>query len=117
MGFQVHTREIGRIVIVEAVGKLTLTDGRTKLRDEIHVTSGYGVKKFVLNLARVEFVDSYGIGELVRCYSAVRQARGELKLAGVNQKVLDVLAISRLNTFFEMHPDEDAALQAFGQRD
>jgi anti-sigma B factor antagonist len=116
MGFQVHTREIGRVIVVEAVGKLTLTDGRTKLRDEIHVSSGYGVKKFVLNLARVEFVDSHGIGELVRCYTAVRQAGGELKLAGVSQKVLEVLAISRLNAFFEMYPDEDAALEAFGHR-
>jgi anti-sigma B factor antagonist len=116
MGFHVHTREMGRVIVVEAVGKLTLTDGRTKLRDEIHVSGGYGVKKFVLNLARVEFVDSYGIGELVRCYTAVRQAGGELKLAGVNQKVLEVLAISRLNTFFEMYPDEDAALEALGRR-
>ncbi len=114
MGFQVHTRETGRVIVVEAVGRLTLTDGQTKLRDQIHVSIGYGAKKFVLNLARVEFVDSYGIGELVRCYSAVRQAGGEMKLAGVNQKVLEVLAISRLNAFFEMYPDEDAALRAFG---
>jgi len=113
MGFQLHTREIGRVVVVDAAGRLTLTDGRTKLRDQIHVSSGCGTKKFVLNLARVEFVDSYGIGELVRCYSAVRQAGGELKLAGVNHKVLEVLAISRLSAFFEMYPDEDAALRSF----
>ena len=37
MGFQLHTREIDHVVIVEAVGKLTLTDGHTKLRDLIHV--------------------------------------------------------------------------------
>lgn len=116
MAFQVDTRQIGRVFVIEAAGRLTLTDGHTKLRDEIHVSSGYGAKKFVLNLARVEFVDSYGIGELVRCYSAVRQAGGEMKLAGVNQKVLEVLAISRLNAFFEIYAGEDAALQAFGER-
>jgi anti-sigma B factor antagonist len=116
MEFQVHTREIGRVVVVEAVGRLTLTEGHTKLRDVIHVSTGYGARKFILNLARVEFVDSYGIGELVRCYSVVRRTGGEMKLAGVSQKVLEVLAISRLNAFFEIHPGEDAALQAFGQR-
>ena len=115
MAFQADTRQIGRVFVIEAVGKLTLTDGHTKLRDEIHVSSGYGAKKFVLNLARVEFVDSYGIGELVRCYSAVRQAGGELKLAGVNHKVLEVLTISRLNAFFEIYATQDAALQAFGE--
>ena len=116
MGFQLHTREIDRVVVVEAVGRLTLTDGHTKLRDLIHVFTGDGAKKIILNLARVEFIDSYGIGELARCCSIVRQTGGELKLAGVNQKVLDVLEISRLNTLFEIYSGEGAALQAFGQR-
>jgi anti-sigma B factor antagonist len=114
MGFQVHTREIGKTVVLEGVGRLTLTDGHTKLRDEIHVFAANGTKRFVLNLARVEFVDSYGIGELARSYSIVRQAGGELKLAAVSQKVLDVLAISRLNTIFDIYTEESAALQAFG---
>jgi anti-sigma B factor antagonist len=115
MGFQLHTREINRVIVVEAVRKLTLTDGHTKLRDLIHVSTGEGAKRFILNLAQVEYVDSYGVGELVRSYSVIRQTGGELKLACVNQKVLDVLEISRLNRIFEIHADEGAALQAFGQ--
>jgi len=114
MGFQLHWREIGRVVVIEAVGRLTLTDGHSQLRDLIHVVTGYGAKKLVVNLARVEFIDSYGIGELARSYSVVRQAGGEMKLADVNQKVLDVLTISRLNTIFEIYAREAAALEAFG---
>jgi anti-sigma B factor antagonist len=114
MGFHLHTWERGRVVVVEAVGRLTLTDGHTKLRDLIHVSTGEGTRKFILNLARIESIDSYGIGELVRSYSVVRQTGGEIKLAAVNQKVLDVLEISRLNKLFEIHPRDDAALQAFG---
>lgn len=101
--------------MVEAVGRLTLTDGHTKLRDLIHVFNSYGAKKFILNFARLEFIDSYGIGELVQSYSVVRQTGGKMKLAGANQKVLDVLRISRLNTLFEIYSAEGAALQAFGQ--
>jgi anti-sigma B factor antagonist len=115
MGFQLHTREIGRVVVVEAVGRLTVTDGHTKLRDLIHVFTGGGAKKFILNLAQVEYVDSYGIGELVRSYSVIRQTGGEMKMARVSQKVLDVLEISRLNRIFEIYSNEDAALRAFGQ--
>jgi anti-sigma B factor antagonist len=114
MAFQLHTREIGRVVVVEAVGRLTLTDGHTSLRDLIHVFTGNGTKRFILNLARVELIDSYGIGELARSYSVVRQAGGEMKLAAVNQKVLEVLEISRLSTIFEIYSEEGAALQAFG---
>ncbi|HXA79549.1 MAG TPA: STAS domain-containing protein [Candidatus Acidoferrales bacterium] len=117
MGFQLYTREIDRIVVVEAVGKLTLTDGHTKLRDLIHVSTGQGAKKFILNLARTELIDSYGIAELVRCYTVVRQAGGEMKLACVNQKVLDVLQISRMNWVFEIHADEAGSLRAFGKHE
>jgi len=63
----------------------------------------------------VEYVDSYGIGELVRSYSVIRQTGGEMKMARVSQKVLDVLEISRLNRIFEIYSNEDAALRAFGQ--
>jgi anti-sigma B factor antagonist len=115
MGFQLHTRQIDRVVVVEAVGRLTLIDGRTQLRDLIHVFTGEGAKKFILNLARVEFIDSYGIGELARCCSIVRRTGGEMKLASVNEKVLVVLEISRLNTLFEIYSGQDGALQAFGQ--
>ncbi len=117
LGFQLCTREIDRIVVVEAIGRLTLTDGHTKLRDLIHVSTGQGAKKFIINLARTEFIDSHGIGELVRCYSVVRQAGGEMKLACVNQKILDVLQISRMNWVFEIHSDEDEAVRAFGKHE
>src|SRR5271166_559389 len=87
MGFQLHTRKIDRVVVVEAVGRLTLTDGHTKLRDLMHVSVGDGAKKFIFNFAQVEFIDSFGIGELARCYSIVRRAGGDVKLASVSQRV------------------------------
>ena len=115
MGFQLHSREIGRVVMIEAVGRLTLTDAHTRIRDQIHVSTGCGAKKFILNLERVEYIDSYGVGELVRSYSVIRQMAGEMKLACVNERVSEVLRISRLNTIFEIYAEEGAALQAFGE--
>jgi anti-sigma B factor antagonist len=112
-GFQVRSREVGRVVVIEAVGRLTLTDGHTQLRDLIHVATGYGAKKLIVNLAGVEFIDSYGIGELARSYSVVRRAGGEMKLASVSERVFEVLAISRLNTIFEIYALEGDALEAF----
>jgi|HubBroStandDraft_1064217.scaffolds.fasta_scaffold47240_2 anti-sigma B factor antagonist len=116
MGFQLHTREIDRVVVVEAVGRLTLTDGHTKLRDLMHVSIGDGAKKFIFNFAQVEFIDSFGIGELARCYSVVRRAGGDAKLANVSQRVFAILALSRLDTIFDIHSSEDAALRSFAQR-
>jgi anti-sigma B factor antagonist len=116
MGFQISTRQIDRIMIVDAVGRLTLSDSRTQLRDLIHVSSGNGHRKFLLNLAGVEFVDSDGMGELVRCYTIVRQAGGDLKLVHVTKKVQDLLQLTRLNTLFEIYSEEQAALEAFRGR-
>jgi anti-sigma B factor antagonist len=67
-------------------------------------------------MERIEFRDSSGIGELLRSYFVVRQAAGELKLACVNAKIMDVLRISHMNTVFEIHPTEGDALQAFGRK-
>ena len=116
MGFQISTRELDRIMVVDAVGRLTLSDSRTQLRDLIHVLSGNGQKKFLLNLAGLEFIDSDGMGELVRCYSFLRQRGGEMKLVHVTKKVQDLLELTRLNTLFEIYSEEQAALEAFRRR-
>jgi anti-sigma B factor antagonist len=113
MGFQVAARELDRIVVVDVVGRLTLSDGRTQLRDLVHVFTGNGRKKFLINLAGVDFVDSDGLGELTRCYSIVRQAGGEMKLVHVHKRVQALLELTRLINLFEIHTEEHRALQTF----
>ena len=113
MSFQVAARERGRIVVVDVVGRLTLSDSRTQVRDLIHIYTGNGRKKFLINLAGVDFVDSDGLGELTRCYSIVRQVGGEMKLACVHKKVQSLLELTRLINLFEIHNEEQVALQAF----
>jgi anti-sigma B factor antagonist len=113
MGFQVSTREVGRIIVLDAAGRLTLGAGGTKLGDSVNVFVSSGHKKFLLNLAGVHFIDSYGIGELVRCYSVIRRMGGEMKLVRVNQSVLDLLQITRLDTLFDIHSEELIALREF----
>lgn len=116
MGFELHIEEAGAVVVMRAAGRLTLTDGHTKLRDTVHVFTGQGATKFVLDMAQVQFIDSYGIGELARTYSIVRRAKGEMKLAGVDAFIAEALAVSRLNTIFEIHLTQDSAIEAFAQR-
>ena len=113
MGFQVESRELDRMVIVDVVGRLTLSDGRTQLRDLVHIFVGKGRRNFLINLAGVDFVDSDGLGELTRCYSIVRQAGGDLKLLHVQPRVQALLDLTRLNHLFEVHDIEERALQSF----
>lgn len=113
MGFQVAVREQGRITVVDVVGRITLSDSRTQLRDLVHIYTSNGRKNFLINLAGVDFVDSDGLGELTRCYSIVRQVGGEMKLACVQKKVQTLLELTRLINLFEIHSEEQSALQAF----
>ena len=116
MPFELTTRELDCIIIVDAVGRLTLSDSRTQLRDLIHVFTGNGHKNFLLNFAGVDFIDSDGMGELVRSYSVVRQRGGEMRIVHATQRVRDLFRITRLNTLFEIYSDEQVALQAFQKR-
>jgi anti-sigma B factor antagonist len=113
MNFQVTAREHDRIIVVDVVGRLTLTDSRTQLRDLVHVFTSNGHKKFLINLKGVDFVDSNGLGELTRCFCSVRQAGGDMKLVHVNARVQALLEMTRINNLFDIHADEYAALEAF----
>jgi len=113
MGFQVAAREHGRVIVVDVMGRLTLTDSRTQLRDLVHVFTSNGYKKFLINLEGVDFVDSNGLGELTRCFCSVRQAGGDMKLVHVNARVQALLEMTRINKLFDIHTEEHAAFEAF----
>jgi len=113
MGFQVAAREHGRVIVVDVMGRLTLTDSRTQLRDLVHVFTSNGYKKFLINLEGVDFVDSNGLGELTRCFCSVRQAGGDMKLVHVNARVQALLEMTRINNLFDIHTEEHAAFEAF----
>jgi len=113
MSFQVAAREHDRIIVVDVVGRLTLTDSRTQLRDPVHVFTSNGHKKFLINLEGVDFVDSNGLGELTRCFCSVRQAGGDMKLVHVNARVQALLEMTRISNLFDIHTEEYAALEAF----
>jgi len=61
----------------------------------------------------VDFVDSNGLGELTRCFCSVRQAGGDMKLVHVNVRVQALLEMTKINSLFEIHTEEHAALEAF----
>ncbi len=113
MGFQASARDSGAVTVIDASGSLTLGAGGTALRDVVHVLASRGRKKFVLNLGGVDFIDSFGIGELVRSYATVRKQGGEMVLSRVSPKVHALLEITKLHTLFEIHADEPTALRRF----
>ncbi len=106
-------RQAGDITILDMDGKVTIGEGSVALRTTIRRLLGEGKKKILLNLGRVGYVDSSGIGELVSSFTAVNKEEGSLKLLNLTQKIQDLLAITKLLTVFDVYDSESEAVSNF----
>jgi anti-sigma B factor antagonist len=109
----ITTREVSHVTIVDINGRITLGDEIGQLRDTVRQLVNSDKKKIILNLAKVDYIDSSGVGELVGSYTTVRNAGGELKLLALTKKVHDVLNVTKLYTVFDIKDDEFTAVKSF----
>jgi len=109
----ITTREVSHVTIVDINGRITLGDETGLLRDTVRKLIAEGKKKIVLNLAKVDYIDSSGVGELVSSFTAVRNAEGDLKLLSLTKKVHDILNVTKLYTVFDIKEDEFSAVKSF----
>jgi anti-sigma B factor antagonist len=113
MALSIETREVGKVTILDVKGRIVLGDEIGDLREAVHKLVEEGKKKIILNLANVDYIDSSGVGELVGCFTTLRNAGGELKLLNLSQKVQDVLYVTKLYTVFDIKEDEFTAVKSF----
>ena len=110
---QIDERAIGDVTILDLKGKMTLGEGDELLKDKINSLGMQDKKKILLNLAAVPYVDSAGLGEIVRTYTTVSRLGGSLKLLGLTKRITDLLAITKLLTVFETYDNEADAVRSF----
>ena len=72
-----------------------------------------GHKKLILNLEGVPYVDSAGLGEIVRTYTTVSRQGGNLKLLNLRKRIEDLLSTTKLLTVFDTYESEQEALNSF----
>lgn len=110
---KVNVRSEGEVSVVDLSGKITIGEGDVVLRETVETLLKEGRSKIVLNLARISYMDSAGIGELVACYKRSREKGGQLKLLNPSGKVYDLLQLTKLEEIFESFRDEGEAIQSF----
>jgi anti-sigma B factor antagonist len=108
------TRKSGDVAIIDARGRIAFGEGVTKLRETVANLVAGGHKKIVLNLKEVDYVDSSGMGEIVRSHMAIRKQRGQLKLTNLSKMVSELLQVTGMHKVFDIQPDETAAIHSFG---
>jgi anti-sigma B factor antagonist len=110
---QTKTRQVDDVVVLEVSGRITVGEGSVVLRDIVRELADKGNRKIVLNLGEVVYVDSSGLGELVKTHTTIRNKGGELKLANISKRVGDLLQLTRLYMVFDIHKDEASAVRSF----
>jgi anti-sigma B factor antagonist len=113
VSIQVTTRQVGDVSVVDVVGRITLGEGASALRETIRGLVAKDQKKVLLNLGEVSYIDSSGIGELVSGFTSVTNHGGQLKLLGLTKRVQDLLQITKLYTVFDIYDSEASAVRSF----
>lgn len=96
MRMTASTRLVGGVTIVDLSGRIVLGEGSAGLRDLVRDLAREGIKKILLNLRNVDYIDSAGLGELVSAFTSMRNQVGELKLLNLTKRVRSLLQITKL---------------------
>jgi anti-sigma B factor antagonist len=110
---QITERAVTDVMILDLKGKITLGEGDELLKDKVNSLVNQGQRKIVLNLAGVPYLDSAGLGEVVRAYTTVSRQGGSLKLLNLTKRITDLLAITKLLTVFDTFESEEEAVRSF----
>ena len=106
-------RSIGKVAVLDLSGKITIGEGDVVLREKVTELLDAGQRNILLNLEKVGYMDSAGIGELVACYKRAKEKDGLVKLLNPSGKVYDLLQLTKLEEVFETFNDEKEALVSF----
>lgn len=112
---QSTSRQIGGISVAELQGRITVGEGNIMLREVVTNLLEGGNKRILLNFRKVRYLDSSGVGELVKTHVAVQRQGGQLKMSNLDQRLLNLLKATSLYKVFDVYEDEDTAVQSFGR--
>jgi anti-sigma B factor antagonist len=109
----IDERNVGDVTVLDLKGKMLIGEGDELLREKINDLVEGGKNKILLNLAEVPYVDSAGLGEIVRCYTTVSRSSGQLKLMNLTKRLEDLMSITKLLTVFDTYDNEETALKSY----
>lgn len=98
--------------VVTLSGQMTLGTSLKVADSQIHGLISDGVRKLVIDLAAVDYMDSAGLGLLVFIFGTLREKAGSLRVCGVAPRLLSVLQLTKTDTFLAIDQDREESLAA-----
>ncbi len=124
MSMTYNVRQAGAVTVVDLGGRISLREPAASgsgsgvgLHELVRDLVAHGHKKILLNLRDVTSVDSVGIGELFGSFTTVRNQGGALKLTNPNERVRNLIRLTKLDTVIDLIEDEAAAVRSFSKEE
>jgi len=105
-------RAVGDVVVLDVRGHMTLSDTEASLFGYASRLADEGHRQIVLNLHHVAYIDSVGIGEIVRTFLHLGHRGGSMAVCSVSPRTREVLLATRLDTVIRMFDTEEQAVAA-----
>lgn len=110
---KIEKRKVGDVLVLDLKGKILIGDGIDELRETINNCVKEKETKVLLNFAEVPYLDSTGLGEVVRSYTSINKDGGTVKIVNLTNKVKDLLSVTKLLTVFDTFEEEGKAIASF----
>ena len=110
---ELNERVVGEVAFVDVGGSVFGGRGDPSVSDKVRSPTQQGFTRVVVDLGRVTYMDSSGLGDLIEAYASTKKAGGALKLLHVQTRLRDLLTITKLVTVFETFDEEAAAIESF----
>jgi len=112
MALEIGEHQVEGVTVLALKGRITVGEV-TPVREKITQLLAEGRNKIVLDLANIDYIDSTGLGNLVISFTQVKKTDGALKLLNLNKRNVELLALTRLHTIFEVFAQETDAVNSF----
>jgi anti-anti-sigma factor len=110
----IHRREKNDIIIFDIEGEIKRSDiTDVTLHQLVKDQLESGRNHILLNFEKVDFIDSFGIGEILASYISTHNLGGKLKLVKISKKLYLIFQVTMLTKVLEIFDEEDAALKSF----
>ena len=113
MPLNVNHRSVDGVTILDLDGRLVLGSEATDARRSFTDAAAADGKNLIVNLQKVAYIDSTGLGTLIVGHSAMKDVGGVMKLLHLSQRHLELMIVSKLTAVFEIFDDEQMAINSF----
>jgi anti-sigma B factor antagonist len=110
---KLNEKDVDGVVVLELSGKIMGGPDASLLNDKLHELVEANRIKVVVDLGKVNWMNSSGLGILIGALTTIRNNKGELKLAKVTDRIKSLFIITKLITVFESFESVEEAIQSF----